>query len=109
MYALSYCCYPAVRSLNVSTLDVYSYTQAWYTVLDESQTVVEVQGCKDAHILLSTGVNVWQDGYEVALGIKSNTESVIRENVYGANVVTRETPGIMSCDEYRLVSSCVLS
>ena len=91
----------AVRAINVSTLAVYSYTQAWYSVIDQTQTVIEVKGCKDAHILLSTAVGTWADGYEVALGIKSNTESVLREYAYGPNKVIKETPDIMSCDEYR--------
>lgn len=75
--------------------------QSWYTVIDEESTIVEVEACKDAHFLLSTGLSSWDKGYEVALGTHMNNYSVIREDIYGTNKVTAETPGILSCDEYR--------
>ena len=39
--------------------------------------------------------------YEVALGVSSNTRSVIRLNQLTNPAVNIDTPGIVSCDEYR--------
>lgn len=94
-----------MRSVNVTTTDQYSYKQFWYTVTDEEYSVVEVKGCKDIHILLSTGMDMFVDGYEVGLGTHNNTWSVVRESPYGLNNVTVETPGIVSCHEYRYNNS----
>ena len=63
--------------------------------------VFAVKGCRDAHILLMEDLTTNVIAYEVALGIIGNTQSVIRETAYGANVIWAETPGIMNCDEFR--------
>ena len=56
----------------------YNYYQFWQTTADMQHVVFSVRACNDAHIIMSTGLFIVHDVYEVALGIKSNTESVIR-------------------------------
>jgi Farnesoic acid 0-methyl transferase len=51
--------------------------------------------------MFSDAVGVGGNTYEAALGIIDNTKSVLREGPQGVNVVIEDTPGIMSCDEYR--------
>ena len=63
--------------------------------------VLRIKACRDAHILLSEDIGATNNTYEAALGIIGNTKSVLRESVYGANVVVVDTPGIMHCDEFR--------
>ena len=48
------------------------------TTFAQNHIVLKVKGCKDAHILLMEANVTWGNVYEIALGIKSNTESVIR-------------------------------
>ena len=67
--------------------------------------VVRIKACRDPHILLSEIVGMGENSYEVAFGILDNTRSVIREGALGPNIVSVETPGIMSCDEFRLIGS----
>ncbi len=63
--------------------------------------VVNIRACHDAHILLSEANGMSPNTYEVAFGINGNTQSVMREGPYGANIVWVDTPGILSCDELR--------
>ena len=92
----------AGRMFNVTTVSYYSYNQAWITTSSTDHMVVRIKACRDPHILLSETVGMGNNSYEVAFGIIDNTRSVIREGPYGANIVNVETPGIMSCYEFRL-------
>lgn len=89
------------RVLNVSTILDYSYSQTWFTTFYTDSVVLRIKACKDAHILFSDAIGMGSNMYEVALGINGNTESVIREGPYHANVVWIRTPDILDCDRYR--------
>ena len=79
----------------------YSYKQAWFTTATTDHVVLNIQSCHDPHILLSEHLEHVNNSYEVALGINQNTQSVVREDIYGPNVVWIDTPDIMSCNEFR--------
>lgn len=89
------------RIFDVSTIKEYSYYQVWATTYYVDHIVLHIKGCRDAHILLSETYHMGDNAYEVALGILNNTASVIREGPYGPNVVSVDTPGIMSCAEFK--------
>lgn len=89
------------RVFNVSTLSQYSYSQAWLTTLAVDHVILRIKACRDAHILLSEQIGLSNNTYEAALGIIGNTKSVLRDSPYGNNMIMVDTPGIMSCDEFR--------
>jgi len=70
--------------------------------------ILRIKACRDAHILLSESLEMGANTYEVALGILSNTMTVIREGPYGANVATADTPGILDCNQFKFVLSLIL-
>ena len=87
--------------MTVTTLPGYSHYQVWWTTRSHNWQVLQVQACHDAHVLLSNSPENVDNVYEIALGIKNNTESVIRRGFQGGNEVTAQTPGILHCDELR--------
>ncbi|ELT90394.1 hypothetical protein CAPTEDRAFT_202271 [Capitella teleta] len=91
----------SVKVLRVDTGKEYSYEQLWLTTLGHSAIVIQVRACHDVNILLSDKFAAIGNGYEVALGIRDNQLSAIRDEQYGPNVAADETEGILDCEDFR--------
>ena len=91
---------------SVATSTDYSYQQTWLTTASTDHVILGIKSCHDPHILLSEHLGFVNNSYEVAFGINRNTESVMREGPYGANVVWIDTPDIMSCTDFRYLYIC---
>ena len=100
LFFFIYTHYILAHDILIATKDRINYEQFWQTKYDTNDMVFQVKACSDAHIILSPEVGKTEEVYEIALGIKDNVNSVIR-NAKGTNHVTVLTQGILSCDEYR--------
>ena len=72
------------------------------TVTGHFHFVFTVKQCNEAYIVLSEipGITLY-NAYEIQLGINDNTESRIRHERGGIELVKEQTPQILNCNEYR--------
>lgn len=85
----------------MDTGEDYSYEQAWVTAIGRNAIVLQVKACRDAHVLLSDKEGEIGNAYEVAIGMADNSKTSIREDKFGPNMITVDTPDILHCDETR--------
>lgn len=88
--------------IKLHTGSTYSYDRYHQTVKDKQWMLFSVKSCNDAHIALSSNPGFTAEHtYEIVLGGASNKKSFIRNETLSASLVSKDTPGILSCDEYR--------
>ncbi|ELU10678.1 hypothetical protein CAPTEDRAFT_63764, partial [Capitella teleta] len=89
--------------ITFETVDSYTYTQNWVSVVDQDHIVMKVQACADAHIIFSeTEDEISDNVYEVIIGGWDNTKSAIRDSADSADIATEAfTPNITDCQEKR--------
>ena len=90
-----------VKILRVDTGKEYSYEQLWLSTLGKSSVVLQVKACRDVHVLLSDKFGAVGNVYEVAVGIRENQLTTIREEKFGPNVAAAETEGILDCNDFK--------
>ncbi|XP_046836951.1 uncharacterized protein LOC124432248 isoform X1 [Vespa crabro] len=85
-------------AISLSTEDKLEYN--FYPVTS-GQVQFRVKAPNDAHIALTTGPHEDEPMYEVIIGGWANSKSVIRKNRTKPEVAEKETPGILTADNFR--------
>ncbi|VDI79325.1 Hypothetical predicted protein [Mytilus galloprovincialis] len=85
------------------TEDVFNYytnLSVYHIFPSQNKFRFSVKACHDAFILLSAAKNLQsQDFYEICIGARNNTRTVLRRNFSPNNVVSNRKPGTLNCTE----------
>lgn len=88
----------SVKHMTDPADDERVYGDLIYTLTDKSHIIISVSACRDASIALSEVPGIFSHNtYEIVIGGNTNTVTVLRSSVRGANVIEVQTPGILDC------------
>nr|KAF7392444.1 hypothetical protein H0235_017443 [Vespula pensylvanica] len=87
--------------VNLAALSTEDKLEYNFYPVTSGQVQFRVKAPNDAHIALTTGPHEGEPMYEVFIGGWGNSKSVIRKNRTKPEVAERETPGILTADDFR--------